>query len=125
MVVVSRAPVGKLEEYRRRMGWSFKWVSSGGSDFNFDYNVSFTPDEMAARRVFYNYKWQEPQAKEREGHSVFFKDERGDIFHTYSCYDRGNDQLNIHYHYLDLVPKGRNEGDRGPYWVRRRDEYNR
>ena len=125
MVVVSRAPVGKLEEYRRRMGWSFKWVSSGGSDFNFDYNVSFTPDEMAAKRVFYNYKWQEPQAKEREGHSFFFKDERGDVFHTYSCYDRGNDQLNIHYHYLDLVPKGRDEGDRGPYWVRRRDEYNR
>jgi len=125
MVVVSRAPAGKLEEYRRRMGWSFKWVSSGGSDFNFDYNVSFTPDEMAAKRVFYNYKWQEPKAKEREGHSFFYKDESGAVFHTYSCYDRGNDKLNAHYHYLDLVPKGRDEGGRGPYWVRRRGEYDR
>jgi len=125
MVVVSRGPFAKLEEYRRRMGWTFKWVSSGGSDFNFDYCVSFTPEEMAAKRVFYNYKWQEPKAREREGHSVFYRDERGDVFHTYSCYDRGNDKLNVHYHYLDLVPKGRDEDGRGPYWVRRRDEYDR
>jgi predicted dithiol-disulfide oxidoreductase (DUF899 family) len=123
MVVVSRAPLDKLQDYRRRMGWTFKWVSSGGSDFNFDYFVSFTPEEMAAKRVFYNFKWQEPKAREREGHSIFYKNDRGEIFHTYSCYDRGNDQLNVHYHYLDLVPKGRDEGGRGPYWVRRRDEY--
>jgi len=125
MVVVSRAPFDRLEEYRRRMGWAFKWVSSGGSDFNFDYYVSFTPEEMAAKRVFYNYRWQEPKAREREGHSIFYKDESGAVFHTYSCYDRGNDKLNVHYHYLDLVPKGRDESGRGPYWVRRRDEYDR
>jgi len=125
MVVVSRAPYSKLAEYQRRMGWTFKWVSSGGSDFNFDYHVSFTPEEMAAGRAFYNFTMRDPEAREREGHSIFYKDENGSVFHTYSCYHRGNDKLNIHYHYLDLVPKGRDEGGRGPYWVRRRDEYGR
>lgn len=123
MVVVSRAPLGTLQEYQRRMGWTFKWVSSGGSDFNVDYQVSFTPEEMAAKRALYNYTLRDPKAREREGHSIFYKDESGAVFHTYSCYDRGNDKLNVHYHYLDLVPKGRDEGGRGPYWVRRRDEY--
>ena len=125
MVVVSRAPLSKLEAYRKRMGWNFKWVSSGGSDFNFDYQASFTPDEMAAKRALYNYAIRDPLAPEREGHSIFYKDADGNIFHTYSCYDRGNDKLNLHYHYLDLVPKGRDEGGRGPYWVRRKDEYDR
>jgi predicted dithiol-disulfide oxidoreductase (DUF899 family) len=125
MVVVSRAPLTKLMEYRQRMGWAFKWVSSGGSDFNFDYQASFTPEEMAAKRAMYNYALRDPQAREREGHSIFYRDASGDVFHTYSCYDRGNDKLNLHYHYLDLVPKGRDESGRGPYWVRRRDEYGR
>ena len=125
MVVVSRAPYPKLSAYRKRMGWRFKWVSSGGSDFNFDYQVSFTPEETAAKRAFYNYGMRDPQAPEREGHSIFYKDPGGAVFHTYSCYDRGNDKLNLHYHYLDLVPKGRDEGGRGPYWVRRHDEYDR
>ena len=125
MVVVSRAPYAKLKEYQRRMGWTFKWVSSAGSDFNFDYHVSFTPEEIAAGEVFYNFKTQPPKAREREGHSIFYKDGRGTVFHTYSCYDRGNDKLNLHYHYLDLVPKGRDERGRGPSWVRRRDEYDR
>jgi predicted dithiol-disulfide oxidoreductase (DUF899 family) len=125
MVVVSRAPYEKLAEYRRRMGWSFKWVSSGGSDFNFDFQVSFTPEEWAARRATYNYAVRDPLAREREGHSIFYKNRSGAVFHTYSCYDRGNDKLNVHYHYLDLVPKGRDEGGRGPFWVRRRDEYDR
>jgi predicted dithiol-disulfide oxidoreductase (DUF899 family) len=125
MVVVSQAPYAKLAEYRKRMGWSFKWVSSGGSDFNYDYQASFTPEEMAAKRALYNFTMRDPLARDREGHSIFYKNERGEVFHTYSCYDRGNDKLNIHYHYLDLVPKGRDEGDRGPYWVRRRDEYQR
>jgi predicted dithiol-disulfide oxidoreductase (DUF899 family) len=125
MVVVSRAPYSKLSEYQKRMGWSFKWVSSSGSDFNFDYQASFTAEEMETKRALYNFTIRDPKAREREGHSIFYKDERGDVFHTYSCYDRGNDKLNIHYHYLDLVPKGRDEGGRGPYWVRRRDEYNR
>jgi len=125
MVVVSRAPYPKLAEYQTRMGWRFKWVSSGGSGFNIDYQVSFTPAEMAAKRAMYNYTMRDPLAREREGHSIFYKDEHGTVFHTYSCYDRGNDKLNLHYHYLDLVPKGRDEADRGPYWVRRRDEYER
>jgi len=96
------------------MGWTFKWVSSGGSDFNFDYQTSFTPEEMAAKRALYNFTLRDPKAREREGHSVFYKDQGGALFHTYSCYDRGNDKLNLHYHYLDLVPKGRDEGSRGP-----------
>jgi predicted dithiol-disulfide oxidoreductase (DUF899 family) len=123
MVVVSRGPFSKLSEYQKRMGWNFKWVSSGGSDFNFDFQASFTPEEMEAKRAMYNFTMRDPKAREREGHSIFYKDESGAVFHTYSCYDRGNDKLNIHYHYLDLVPKGRDEGGRGPYWVRRHDEY--
>ncbi len=122
-VVVSRAPYAKLDAYRTRMGWTFPWVSSGGSDFNRDFHVTFTPDEMKEKRAFYNYALRDPQAPDREGHSVFCRDESGAVFHTYSCYDRGNDKLNIHYHYLDLVPKGRDEGGRGPYWVKRKDEY--
>ena len=123
MAVVSSAPYPKLEAYRKRMGWTFTWVSSGGSDFNRDFYVSFTPDEVQEKRAFYNYTLCDPQAREREGHSVFYKNESGEIFHTYSCYNRGNDKLNVHYHYLDLVPKGRDEAGRGPFWVRRRDEY--
>jgi len=125
MVVVSRAPYAKLAEYRKRMGWDFKWVSSGDSGFSFDYQVSFTPEEMAAKRALYNFTLRDPKAREREGHSIFYKDPSGNLFHTYSCYDRGNDKLNVHYHYLDLVPKGRDEAGRGPFWVRRRDEYGR
>jgi predicted dithiol-disulfide oxidoreductase (DUF899 family) len=125
MVVVSRAPYSKLAAYEKRMGWNFKWVSSGDTDFNYDYHVSFTPEEMADGTAVYNYKTQDPGPSEREGHSVFYKGASGAVFHCYSCYDRGNDMLNIHYHYLDLVPKGRDEGDRGPFWVRRRGEYGR
>jgi predicted dithiol-disulfide oxidoreductase (DUF899 family) len=110
---------------KQRMGWHFKWVSSSDTDFNFDYQVSFTPEEFAKKNAFYNFKIQDPQAPEREGHSVFYKDENGAVFHCYSCYDRGNDKLNSHYHYLDLAPKGRDEGGRGPFWVRRHDEYGR
>src|ERR1700676_2895268 len=122
MIAVSRAPYKKLEAYKKRMGWSFKWVSTGDTDFNFDYHVAFTPDEMAKKKAFFNYTMQDPGPPDREGHSVFFRGKRGEIFHSYSCYDRGNDMLNIHYHYLDMVPKGRDENGRGPYWVRRRDE---
>ena len=123
MIVVSGAPYAKLEAYKKRMGWNFKWVSSFGSDFNFDYYVSFTADEVANKNALFNYTRQDPRSSEREGHSVFYKDEQGAVFHTYSCYDRGNDILAVHYNYLDLVPKGRDERDRGPYWVRRHDEY--
>jgi predicted dithiol-disulfide oxidoreductase (DUF899 family) len=123
MIAVSRAPYPKLAAYKKRMGWNFPWVSSGGTDFNFDYHVSFTPQETAEKKAFFNYAIQDPGHAEREGHSVFYKGEGGNVFHTYSCYTRGNEIFNIHYHYLDLVPKGRDENGRGPFWVRRHDEY--
>jgi predicted dithiol-disulfide oxidoreductase (DUF899 family) len=123
MVAVSRAPLAKLDAYRKRMGWTFKLVSSLESDFNFDFNVSFTPAEVAAKNALYNFTHQNPEVSEHEGVSVFFKDEHGDIFRTYSAYARGIDMLNVDYHYLDLVPKGRDEGDRGPFWVKRHNEY--
>jgi predicted dithiol-disulfide oxidoreductase (DUF899 family) len=125
MIAVSRAPYAKLAAYRERMGWSFKWMSSFGTDFNFDYRVSFTADEMARKQAFYNFKMQNPEVGEREGVSVFFKDRKGGVFRTYSTFARGIDMLNLDYHYLDLVPKGRDEGERGPFWVRRHDEYDR
>jgi predicted dithiol-disulfide oxidoreductase (DUF899 family) len=123
MIAVSRAPYAKLAAYRKRMGWTFNWLSSNESDFNFDYHVSFTPDEIATGRAVYNFEGQDPGASEREGVSVFFKDDAGNIFHTYSAYARGIDLLSVDYNYLDLVPKGRDENGRGPFWVRRRDEY--
>jgi predicted dithiol-disulfide oxidoreductase (DUF899 family) len=123
MIAVSRAPYAKLAAYRKRMGWTFKWVSSSDTDFNFDYRVSFTPQEVAAKDAMYNFVRQDPFVGEREGVSVFFKDDKGGVFHTYSTYARGIDMLNVDYHYLDLVPKGRDEDGRGPFWVRRHDEY--
>jgi len=125
MIAVSRAPYNKLAAYQKRMGWSFKWFSSADTDFNLDYHVSFTPEELAKQEVFYNYAMQQPGPSEREGVSVFFKDDTGSVFHTYSTYARGIDMLNVDYQYLDLVPKGRDEAGRGPYWVRRHDEYDR
>jgi predicted dithiol-disulfide oxidoreductase (DUF899 family) len=123
MIAVSRAPYSKLIVYERRMGWSFKWVSSFESDFNFDYQASFTPDQLAEKNAFYNFVEQDPGISEREGVSIFYKDREGDIFHTYSTYARGIDMMNVDYQYLDLVPKGRDENGRGPFWVRRHDEY--
>ena len=127
MVAVSRAPYGKLSAYKKRMGWNFKWVSSSETDFNFDYHVSFTPEEMAKEEVFYNYTRQDPHVSEREGVSVFYKDPAGRMFHTYSAYARGIDMVNVAYHYLDLTPKGRDEAghDFPQFWVRRHDEYGR
>jgi predicted dithiol-disulfide oxidoreductase (DUF899 family) len=124
MAAVSRAPYARLAAYRRRMGWTFPWYSSVGSDFNSDYRVSFTPDELKGRTVDYNYgmsPWS--TLSEAPGVSVFLKED-GQIYHTYSTYARGLDMLNVTYHYMDLVPKGRDEGDAGmEAWVRRRDEY--
>jgi len=124
-LAISRAPLPKLEAYRRRMGWGFKWVSSFGSDFNYDFGVSFTPEQMAAGMAYWNYANQKPFEAETVGISVFCRDQ-AQIFHTYSCYQRGVDMLNGTYHYLDLTPKGRDEADQKPYaqaWVRRHDEY--
>jgi predicted dithiol-disulfide oxidoreductase (DUF899 family) len=125
MICVSRAPYVKLAAYKERMGWSFPWVSSGGTDFNFDYHFSFTTQETQTKKAFFNYAIQDPGQEEREGHSVFYKDQNGELFHTYACYARGNEVFNIHYHYLDVTPKGRDEDGRGPFWVRRHDEYDR
>jgi predicted dithiol-disulfide oxidoreductase (DUF899 family) len=124
MVAISRAAYAKLAAYEKRMGWSFKWLSSAGSDFNFDLNVSFTDEERKAGAAFYNFKKGDPGFADREGVSVFYKD-GADIFHTYSAYARGIDLLNTAYNYIDLVPKGRDEGGRSQYWVKRRDEYPR
>jgi predicted dithiol-disulfide oxidoreductase (DUF899 family) len=125
MIAVSRAPYAELAAYRQRMGWTFKWVSSFGTEFNFDYHVSFTPAESASKDAMYNFVRQDPGSSEREGVSVFCKDAAGAVFHTYSAYARGIDLLSVDYNYLDLLPKGRDEAGRGPYWVRRHDEYAR
>ncbi|MBV8565832.1 MAG: DUF899 domain-containing protein [Methylobacteriaceae bacterium] len=126
-VAVSRAPLAKLEAFRQRMGWTFKWVSSHESDFNFDYQVSFRPEDLAKGEVVYNYAKRKSSMTELPGLSVFYKDDAGQIFHTYSCYARGLDLLNSAYNHLDLVPKGRDEADL-PFsmsWVRLHDLYDR
>ena len=125
MVAISRAPYPKLASYHRRMGWSFKWLSSFENDFNTDFGVTFTPEEVAAKQAFYNFTMQAPHNSQREGISVFYRDSGQRIFHTYSTYARGIDAMSVDYQYLDLVPKGRDENERGPYWVRRHDEYDK
>jgi predicted dithiol-disulfide oxidoreductase (DUF899 family) len=125
LIAVSRAPLDQLEAYKKRMGWSFKWVSSLGSDFNFDYQVSFTPDQLEKGEMIYNYRPGGFSGEEAPGISIFYKNEQGEVFHTYSCYSRGLDMLNGAYHYMDLAPKGRDE-DALPYtmaWLRRHDQY--
>jgi predicted dithiol-disulfide oxidoreductase (DUF899 family) len=124
-VAVSRAPLAKIDAFKKRMGWSFKWVSSLGSDFNYDYGVSFTPEQVKSGSRVYNYSKSNPGRTDREGASVFFKDAGGAVFHTYSCFARGIDMLNTAYHYLDIVPKGRDE-EKLPFtqeWVRYHDRY--
>jgi len=123
MVAISRAPYEKLAAYEQRMGWTFKWLSSGGTDFNFDFQASFTPQQVADKKALYNFSLQDPGGPDREGLSVFFKDSNGQIFHTYSAYARGIDMISATYQLLDLAPKGRDENGRGQYWVRRHDEY--
>lgn len=125
LVVVSRAPLPRIEAFKKRMGWRFKWVSSYGNDFNYDYHVSFTKDEMAKGKVYYNYTTQEFGAEEAPGASVFYKDATGDVFHTYSTYARGGDILLGAYNYLDLTPKGRDEDGLAftMAWVRHHDRY--
>ena len=123
-VVISRAPLSEIEAYQKRMGWRFKWLSSHGNDFNFDYHVSFTKEEEKANKVYYNYGTGEFMSDELPGLSVFYKDENGDVFHTYSTYARGLDMLVGTYNFLDLVPKGRDENTESTMdWVRRHDDY--
>jgi predicted dithiol-disulfide oxidoreductase (DUF899 family) len=124
LIAVSRAPLAEIEKFRRRMGWRFPWVSSSGGDFNFDYHVSFKDDEVG-KEVEYNYVRQEIDSDEMPGVSVFYKDDSGTIFHTYSAYARGLDILVGAYNFLDLTPKGRDEGEL-PWtmaWVRHHDKY--
>jgi len=124
LVVVSRAPIAEIEAYKRRMGWKFKWVSSFDNDFNHDFHVSFTKDEMATVAE-YNYTVDKIPSEELPGLSAFIRDENGKIFHTYSSYARGLDILVGTYNFLDMAPKGRDEGAL-PWsmaWVRRHDEY--
>jgi predicted dithiol-disulfide oxidoreductase (DUF899 family) len=125
LAVVSRAPLAEIEAFKKRMGWRFKWVSSFGSDFNRDYHVSFTKDEMAAGKVLYNYGMTEFPSEEAPGASVFYKDAAGNIFHTYSSYGRGLDILLGAYNFLDLAPKGRDEDGLAftMAWVRHHDRY--
>jgi predicted dithiol-disulfide oxidoreductase (DUF899 family) len=123
MMAISRAPYEKIAAYKKRMGWTFNWVSSYGSDFNFDYHVSFTPEELAKKEGLYNFVTQNPQSPELPGVSVFYRDPAGTVFHTYSAYSRGIDLLNTAYNYLDITPKGRDEGGHGMRWLRRHDEY--
>lgn len=128
VVRVSRAPLAEIEAYRKRMGWRVEWVSSHDSDFNFDYHVSFRPEDIAKGRVYYNYDYAQIQIEDLSGLSVFYKDASGDVFHTYSTYGRGDELVDTSYMLLDMTPRGRNEN--GPNhnlmdWVRRHDEYDR
>jgi len=125
LAVVSHAPYPEIQAFQKRMGWRFPWFSSFGSDFNFDYHVSFTKDDIAKGSVAYNYTETSFPSEEAPGASVFYRDPSGDIFHTYSTYARGLDILLGAYNFLDLVPKGRDEGSL-PHtmaWVRHHDRY--
>src|SRR5581483_51485 len=125
-VAVSRAPLSQIEAYKRRMGWRFDWVSSNGSDFNYDFHVSFRKEDLARGKVYYNYELIDAGIEDLHGTSVFFKDETGSVFHTYSSYARGDERGLGAYMLLDITPLGRNEN--GPNfdltdWVKRHDEY--
>jgi predicted dithiol-disulfide oxidoreductase (DUF899 family) len=125
LLAVSRAPLPEIEAYKQRMGWGFPWVSSYGSNFNFDYHVSFRPEDIAKGKVDYNYAIGDFESDEMPGLSVFYQDASGNIFHTYSACARGLDILVGAYNFLDLTPKGRDEAEL-PWtmaWVRRHDEY--
>lgn len=131
-VAISRAPLTEIERFRRRMGWQFTWVSSHGTDFNRDFGVTFTPEELAKGEVFYNYgTWRFPREEvpfpsgELPGVSVFHKDDAGKVFHTYSTYGRGVEVMMGTYNMLDLMPKGRDEKnvDYKMEWVRHHDRY--
>jgi predicted dithiol-disulfide oxidoreductase (DUF899 family) len=124
--VVARAPIEEIEAVRKRMGWRFPWVSSYHSDFNRDFYVSFTSEEIATGGAYYNYEYVNPMLEDRSGDSVFFKDDAGQIFHTYSTYARGGEEFLGIYRYLDATPNGR--GENGPYntladWVRPKNMY--
>ncbi|MES2840618.1 MAG: DUF899 domain-containing protein [Pseudomonadota bacterium] len=125
MVAISRAPLARIEPFRQRMGWQFKWVSSNANDFNFDFGVSFTPEEKAKNKVTYNYGTRSYESEELPGISAFYRDDAGDVFHTYSTYGRGVEVMMGTYNLLDLAPKGRDERNvpNKMEWVRHHDRY--
>jgi predicted dithiol-disulfide oxidoreductase (DUF899 family) len=123
-VAVSRAPYKEIEPFKKRMGWTFNWLSSFGSDFNYDFYASFTEKEVEAGKAFFNFKESNPGVTDREGMSTFYKDENGDIYLTYSTFARGIDLLNTAYNILDLTAKGRDENPENPQdWVDYHDKY--
>jgi predicted dithiol-disulfide oxidoreductase (DUF899 family) len=125
LMAVSRAPMEKIAEFKKRMGWKFNWVSSNRNDFNNDYHVAFTKEELATGKMSYNYTIQKFPSEEAPGASVFYKDKFGAIYHTYSTYGRGGDPMIGAYNWLDIAPKGRDEDDL-PFpmsWVRHHDRY--
>ncbi len=125
LIAVSRTSLDKINAYRERMGWRFEWVSSLPSDFNRDFHVSFTTEEIENERCYYNYRNGSYPVDEAHGISVFYRDDDGEIFHTYSCYARGVDMLNGAYHFMDLAPKGRDEDalEWSMDWLERHDQY--
>ena len=126
LVVISRAPLRRLSRFKRRMGWKFKWLSSGRSEFNYDLGVSFTPEEVRAGNIIYNYAKSDIPAEDREGISAFYKDKAGTVYRTYSTFARGIDTINTTYSFLDLTAKGRDEDpERAQAWVRHHDRYPR
>jgi predicted dithiol-disulfide oxidoreductase (DUF899 family) len=124
-VAVSNCPLARIEAYRKRMGWSFAWVSCHGTSFGHDFHVSFTPQEMERGEVEYNYRRGRFPSSEAPGASVFARDDAGAVYHTYSCFSRGLDNLNVAYQFIDLLPKGRDEEglSHAMAWVRRHDRY--
>lgn len=121
LVAISRAPIEKLLAFQQRLGWTFKWVSSGRSDFNFDYRVSFQPGKPGQ---VYNFAPTSTEMSDLPGISVFYRDTDGSIYRTYSAYARGIEPMNAAFHYLDLLPKGRDEAEQAPMsWLRLRDQY--
>ena len=122
-VAISRAPLDKLNAYKKRMGWTFRWVSSDDGDFNYDFQGSFRQEDLQKGPVYYNFKMQKLTGDEQPGLSVFYKDENGDIYHTYSTYERGLDILLGAYHFIDMTPIGRNEKEGMGDWMKRHDEY--
>jgi predicted dithiol-disulfide oxidoreductase (DUF899 family) len=120
---ISRAPLARIEEVRRRLGWRFPWVSSQDSDFNYDFGVSFRKEDIAAGRAIYNYGTPIKSSEDMHGTSIFARNEKGEVFHTYSTYHRGDEVLIGAFAWLDLAPKGRNETGGTMSWVKLHDEY--
>lgn len=127
LIAVSRAPLEKLQNYKKRMGWTFNWVSSFESDFNTDFGVTFTEEEMNGKQRYYNFNTAGFPVSEAPGVSALYRSDQDEVFRTYSCYARGLDILNGAYHFMDIAPKGRNEGElpHPQAWIRRHDEYDR